>query len=89
MMLPDEPISSLDPARARDTLGLLVEICGEAGITLCASLHDLAAAREFLPRLVGLRRGRVVFDRPTEELEDADFQGLYDLAPEEMLADGR
>ena len=87
-MLPDEPISSLDPARARDTMGLLVEVCRETGITLCASLHDLAAAREFLPRLVGLRRGRVVFDRPTAELNDDDFHGLYDLAPEEMVDDG-
>ena len=69
-------------------MGLLVEVAREAGITLCASLHDLAVARDLLPRLVGLRRGRVVFDRPTSELEDADFEGLYDLAPEEMLADG-
>ncbi len=88
-MLPDEPISSLDPARGRDTMGLLVEVAREAGITLCASLHDLAVARDLLPRLVGLRRGCVVFDRPAAELDDADFQGLYDLAPEEMLEDGR
>ncbi len=88
-MLPDEPISSLDPARGRDTMDLLVRICAEAEITLCASLHDLAVARDLLPRLVGLRHGRVVFDRPTAELDDADFRGLYDLAPEEMLADGR
>ncbi len=89
LMLPDEPISSLDPARARDTQRLLVEVCREAGITLCASLHDLAAARELLPRLVGLRHGRVVFDRPAAELDDDDFHGLYDLASEEMLAYGR
>ena len=87
-LLPDEPISSLDPARSRDTMSLLIEVCRERGITLCASLHDLAAAREFLPRLVGLRRGRVVFDRPTAELGDKDFHDLYDLAPEEMLDDG-
>ncbi len=96
-MLPDEPISSLDPARARDTMGLLVEVCREAGITLCASLHDLGVARRFLPRLVGLRHGRVVFDRPTAELDDDDFHDLYDLSaclprggrtPEEMVDDG-
>ena len=87
-MLPDEPISSLDPARSHDVMGLLVEVCRESGITLCASLHDLAAARAFLPRLVGLRRGRVVFDRPTAELDDDDFHSLYDLTPEEMVEDG-
>ncbi len=69
-------------------MGLLVEICREAGITLCASLHDLGVARDLLPRLVGLRHGRVVFDRPTADLDDGDFHALYDLAPEEMVNDG-
>ena len=42
----------------------------------------------FLPRLVGLRHGEVVFDRRTSELDDDHFHDLYDLAPEEMLGDG-
>lgn len=78
-LLPDEPISSLDPARARDTMELLVTLCRDEELTLCASLHDLDVARSFLPRLVGLRDGRVVFDRPTVELSDDDFRRLYDL----------
>lgn len=86
-LLPDEPISSLDPARSRDTMELLSQVCREEGLTLCASLHDLDAAREFLPRLVGLRQGRVVFDRPTTELGDEDFRRLYDLSSDEMLND--
>ncbi len=87
-LLADEPVSSVDPARARDTVALLAEICRERKLTLCMSLHNLELAREFLPRLVGLRGGRVVFDRKSDELDDADFADLYDLAPEEMLADG-
>ena len=87
-LLPDEPISSLDPARSRATMNLLLELSRESGITLCMSLHDLDAAREFLPRLIGLRRGRVAFDRPTTDLDDADFHDLYDLTAEEMLGDG-
>ena len=87
-LLPDEPISSLDPARSRDTMELLIKVCRDDGITLCASLHDLQAAREFLPRLIGLRRGRVTFDRSAAELDDQDFHRLYDLAPEERLVDG-
>ena len=84
-LLPDEPLASLDPARARDTMGLLVAISREEGLTLCASLHDLRLAREFLPRLVGLRRGRLAFDRPTAELSDDDFHNLYELEAGEML----
>ncbi len=87
-ILADEPVSSVDPARARDTVALLTELCRERQLTLCISLHNLDLAREYLPRLVGLRHGEVVFDRRTPELEDADFHALYDLAPEEMLGDG-
>jgi phosphonate transport system ATP-binding protein len=87
-LLADEPVSSVDPARARDTVALLTELCRERELTLCMSLHNLELAREFLPRLVGLRHGEVVFDRRTSELDDGDFHALYDLAPEEMLADG-
>jgi phosphonate transport system ATP-binding protein len=87
-LLADEPVSSVDPARARDAVGLLATISREEGLTLCVSLHNLALAREFFPRLIGLRHGRVVFDRPTAELDDDDFAALYDLNSEEMLEDG-
>ena len=80
-LIADEPVSSVDPARARDTIALLVELSRERGITLCLSLHNLDLAREFLPRLIGLREGRVAFDRRTEELGDEDFRALYELAP--------
>jgi phosphonate transport system ATP-binding protein len=80
-LLADEPVSSVDPARARDTIGLLVELSRERGLTLCVSLHNLELAREFLPRLIGLRDGAVAFDRSTAELEDGDFNALYELVP--------
>ncbi len=85
VLLADEPVSSVDPARAADTIRLLTEISRDEGLTLCVSLHNLDLAREFFPRLVGLRRGRVAFDRRTAELDEAEFTSLYDLAPQEML----
>jgi len=75
----DEPVSSVDPARARDTLELLTGISRERGLTLVVSLHDPGLAREFLPRLVGLREGRVLFDRRTDELRDEHMDELYRL----------
>lgn len=86
-ILADEPVSSVDPARASDTVRLLTEISRAAGLTLCMSLHNIDVAREFFPRLIGLRHGRVVFDRATEDLDDAEFKDLYRLTKEEMLSD--
>jgi phosphonate transport system ATP-binding protein len=81
-LLADEPVSSVDPARARDTLGLLLEIARGEGLTLVLSLHDLRLAREFVPRLVGLRGGRIVLDQATEALSEGDFEALYALEGE-------
>jgi phosphonate transport system ATP-binding protein len=84
-LLADEPVASVDPARARDTVSLLTSISRESGLTLCMSLHNLDLAREFFPRLVGMRGGRVVFDRRTEELSDSQFAELYQLSKAELL----
>jgi phosphonate transport system ATP-binding protein len=78
-MLADEPVASVDPARARDTVVLLTRICAEEGLTLVMSLHNLALAREHFPRLVGLRAGRVAFDAPVDQVDEAQFAALYDL----------
>jgi phosphonate transport system ATP-binding protein len=79
-ILADEPISSVDPARGRDVLELLTRLSRELGLTLCVSLHHLEFAREFFPRLVGLRDGRVMFDAPPQRIDAAEFSALYDLS---------
>jgi phosphonate transport system ATP-binding protein len=84
-LLADEPVASVDPARARDTVALLAAISREQGLTLCMSLHNLDLAREFFPRLIGMRRGKVLFDRPSAELTDEQFAELYRLGDDEML----
>ena len=86
-LLADEPVSSVDPARARDTVALLTRIAREENLTLCVSLHNLDLAREFFPRLIGMRHGRIEFDTRTTELADRHFEELYALTAEEMLHD--
>ena len=87
-ILADEPVSSVDPARARDTVSLLRDVCAERGLTLLVSLHDLDLARELFPRLVGLRHGRIVFDRPSSGLREDEFRALYRLDGEDDDRDG-
>jgi phosphonate transport system ATP-binding protein len=87
-LLADEPVSSVDPARARDTVALLTDISRERGLTLCMSIHNLDLARAYFPRIIGLRAGRVAFDAPTDDIDDGTFRELYHLSAEEMLVDG-
>ncbi len=75
----DEPVSSVDPARAREVLQLLTGICRQDGLTLCVSLHDPILVKEFFHRVVGLRAGQVVLDTPASELNDTMLAELYAL----------
>ncbi len=87
VLIADEPVSSVDPARARDTIRLLCELSRERNFTLCVSLHDVDLAREFFPRIIGMRLGDVVFDGDPQSLTDATLMELYRLSQEEMMRD--
>ncbi len=77
LVVADEPVSSLDPAHTAATLGML---CAAAPMgTAIVSLHQPHLAREFCTRAIGLRNGRVVFDLPTGQLDDAALDELYSL----------
>ncbi len=82
-LLADEPVASVDPARAHDLVGLLTRLAREEGLTLVASLHDPALAREFFPRVIGLRRGVVVFDG-RDRFDEAQARDLYRIDPDEL-----
>ena len=84
-LLADEPLSALDPARARETIGLLTRVAQENELTLLLSMHDIELAREFVPRLVGLRAGRVLFDGAAGEISEKDLSELYTLEEEERV----
>lgn len=79
VLLADEPVSSVDPARARHTVELLTALSRDAGMTCCASLHNIDLARELFPRLIGLKNGHVVFDRPSSEVSAEEIDELYRL----------
>lgn len=80
-ILADEPIASLDPERSREVMALLRSLGEQTGQTLIVSLHDVAMARQYCQRLIGLRQGQVVFDAPTEAVTSEMFDALYRLEP--------
>jgi phosphonate transport system ATP-binding protein len=77
LVLADEPVASLDPETARQVLDLLVELCHEAGLTMLCSLHQLGLAQGWADRIIGLRDGRVVLDRPGSELTGSEAVEVY------------
>jgi phosphonate transport system ATP-binding protein len=80
LVLADEPVASLDPARGREVIDLLLELSAELGTTLVTCLHDVGMALGSFERVLGLRHGVVVFDRPPHSLSKGDIRDLYALA---------
>lgn len=79
IILADEPVSSLDPARAEEVLELLVGAARERDKTLVASVHSVELARRYFDRLIGLRNGEVQFDLASASVTDAMLSDLYEL----------
>ena len=79
VILADEPIASLDREHSREVMDLLRALSEEEGKTVVVSLHEWRYALSHCERVVGLRRGRVAFDRPAGEVDEATVEELYRL----------
>lgn len=62
MVLADEPIASLDPLSAKKVMNSLREIRDRDHLTVICNLHTLDTARAYCDRVIGMHKGRIVFD---------------------------
>jgi phosphonate transport system ATP-binding protein len=79
VVVADEPFSAVDPERSHAVVTLLVQAA--EGRTLVLSTHQLEPVLPHFPRLVGLRAGRILFDKRRDDVTRDDLALLYQ--PEE------
>ncbi|OYD70342.1 phosphonate transport system ATP-binding protein [Rhodococcus sp. OK302] len=77
IVLADEPVASLDPENADIVMDLLQRVCTEEQLTVVCTLHQVDLALGWAHRLVGLRDGEVVLDRPATGLLREDIMPIY------------
>ncbi|WP_369373032.1 phosphonate ABC transporter ATP-binding protein [Promicromonospora sp. Populi] len=77
LVLADEPVASLDPENSGAVMDLLVRVCAEEGLTVVCTLHQVDLALGWAHRLVGLRNGTKVLDRPAAGLTRDDAMSIY------------
>lgn len=77
IMLADEPIASLDPLTTTAVMDDLLSLNKDLGITVLANLHSVPLAMKYADRIVGLRAGQLVYDKPIAEVSEDDFEGIY------------
>ena len=73
----DEPIASLDLRNANIVMESLRRINKEDGITVIANLHLLETARDYCDRIIGMRKGAMVFDGLPGQLTTAVAKEIY------------
>jgi len=74
ILLGDEPISALDNVLARKIMKML----HEQHETIVLAMHDVDMALCFADRIVGIKDGGIVIDRPAAELSVDDLMFLYE-----------
>ena len=77
VILADEPVSSLDPARAEEIMNLLLKYVKTRSKTLVAVLHSFEFTKKYFDRVIGIREGEVYFDISTNSLTQNVFEDLY------------
>ena len=77
LLLVDEPTASLDPKTSRQIMRLILELCQERGLAAIVNIHDVLLATEFLPRIVGLRAGSVVYDGGASGVDQTVLTQIY------------
>jgi len=83
----DEPIASLDLRNATIVMDSLRRINKEDGITVISNLHLLQTARDYCDRIIGMRKGAIVFDGSPAQLTPAVAREIYgtELADSEAI----
>jgi phosphonate transport system ATP-binding protein len=77
LLIADEPAASLDPAAGEEVMTLFADLARRDGLSLLFTTHNLQHARQYARRIVGLRAGSVVLDRPVAEMAAASLDDLY------------
>ncbi|MCV9936940.1 phosphonate ABC transporter ATP-binding protein [Boseaceae bacterium BT-24-1] len=77
LILADEPTSSLDPKTSVEIMELLAKVGRERDIPVLVNIHNVALARRYALRMIGMSKGVVVYDGPPAGLQESHLAEIY------------
>jgi phosphonate transport system ATP-binding protein len=77
VILADEPVSALDPRAADEVLSLLADLAHSDGLAVLTVLHQPELAQRYSDRIVGMKLGTVMFDKPPADVSHEEIDALY------------
>ncbi|WP_298817437.1 phosphonate ABC transporter ATP-binding protein [Chloroflexus sp.] len=87
MLLCDEPIASLDPSSAKVIMDTLQDINRTMGITVLVNLHQVDVALHYAERIIGVNKGRIIYDGAPHALSNAQIYQIYGSEAGELILD--
>jgi len=88
LLLCDEPIASLDPASAQVVMELICDACKRRNIACIVNLHQVDAAIKYMDRIIGMSKGKIVYDGPTSGLNESMIEKIYDKPMSQLMIGG-
>ncbi|WP_310605026.1 phosphonate ABC transporter ATP-binding protein [Anaerosporobacter sp.] len=84
LLLCDEPIASLDPSSSKIIMDQIHKMSKERNIACIVNLHQVDVAKTYADRIIGIHKGRVVFDDVPEKLTDDMIERIYETPIAEL-----
>jgi phosphonate transport system ATP-binding protein len=85
LILADEPVASLDPELAREVMSFLRKAATEEGVPVLVNIHDVALAREYSDRVIGIAEGLIEYDGQPEGLTPEVLRRIYRRDPRTLV----
>lgn len=89
IILADEPIASLDPVTAKQIMDDFTKINRETNISVIINIHHVEIALEYADRIIGIRKGKIVYDGKAEDLTEENLNYIYKGQTEELQSNER
>lgn len=77
IILADEPVASLDPVTAKQVMTDFKRINEDMKISILINIHHVDLALEYATRVIGIRKGKIVFDGKTNEVNQEVLDSIY------------
>jgi len=77
VLLADEPTASLDPRTSEQIMMLLQSLASELSLPVLINIHNVAQAKTYTERIVGLRHGKMIFDGAPADFNKEALDAIY------------
>ena len=77
IILADEPVAALDPVTSNQVMTDFKRINKENKITILINIHDVELALKYCDRVIGINKGRIVYDGSTKNINNEILDKIY------------